>query len=72
MNTKAIPMTRLNRLTVAQLTDKNIQWPYQPIGGLENNIVHIGLGAFHRGHQALYTQEAVTHSKETSWGNHCS
>ena len=31
-------------------------------------IVHLGLGAFHRAHQAVYTQLALAASEETSWG----
>jgi fructuronate reductase len=31
-------------------------------------IVHLGLGAFHRAHQAVYTQQAMAVSGETSWG----
>lgn len=35
---------------------------------LTTGIVHIGLGAFHRAHQALYTHEAVAASGEYHWG----
>jgi fructuronate reductase len=30
--------------------------------------VHLGLGAFHRAHQAVYTADAIRHSGETRWG----
>ncbi|MEN3318245.1 MAG: fructuronate reductase [Mycobacterium sp.] len=30
--------------------------------------VHLGLGAFHRAHQAIYTEDAIRHSGETHWG----
>src|SRR5207249_1894331 len=30
--------------------------------------VHLGLGAFHRAHQAVYTEDAIRHSGETLWG----
>lgn len=30
--------------------------------------VHLGLGAFHRAHQAVYTEDAIRHSGETRWG----
>ncbi len=30
--------------------------------------VHLGLGAFHRAHQAVYTEDAIRHSGETHWG----
>ncbi len=31
-------------------------------------IVHLGVGAFHRAHQAVYTQGAMAASGETRWG----
>lgn len=31
-------------------------------------IVHIGLGAFHRAHQAVYTEDAMRASGDRSWG----
>jgi fructuronate reductase len=30
--------------------------------------VHLGLGAFHRAHQCVYTADAIAHSGETNWG----
>jgi fructuronate reductase len=30
--------------------------------------VHLGLGAFHRAHQAVYTEDAISHTGETHWG----
>ncbi|MBO9495896.1 mannitol dehydrogenase family protein [Thalassotalea sp. G20_0] len=35
---------------------------------LSAGIVHIGLGAFHRAHQALYTHEAISATGEFHWG----
>lgn len=29
--------------------------------------VHLGLGAFHRAHQAIYTEDAMRHTGETHW-----
>ena len=31
-------------------------------------IVHFGLGAFHRAHQAIYTEDAAAAAEETHWG----
>jgi fructuronate reductase len=31
-------------------------------------IVHLGLGAFHRAHQAVYTEDAMSASGTTQWG----
>ncbi|HEV7420878.1 MAG TPA: mannitol dehydrogenase family protein [Mycobacterium sp.] len=30
--------------------------------------VHLGLGAFHRAHQAVYTEDAIRHTGDTRWG----
>ncbi len=38
-------------------------WSQQSIG-----IVHFGIGAFHRAHQALYTQEAFASTGDDRWG----
>lgn len=35
---------------------------------LSTGIVHIGLGAFHRAHQALYTHETIAATGEFHWG----
>lgn len=35
---------------------------------ISSGIVHIGLGAFHRAHQALYTHETIAATGEYHWG----
>lgn len=35
---------------------------------LEVGIVHLGLGAFHRAHQAVHTEDAAAATGETRWG----
>ncbi len=35
--------------------------------GLSVGIVHLGLGAFHRAHQAAYTEAAMVASGDTDW-----
>lgn len=37
-------------------------------GKVSVGIVHLGLGAFHRAHQAVFTEEAAVLSGETRWG----
>jgi fructuronate reductase len=32
--------------------------------------VHLGVGAFHRAHQAIYTEDAMAAAGETTWGIH--
>ena len=35
---------------------------------LETGIVHLGVGAFHRAHQAVYTEDAAAATGESGWG----
>ena len=37
-------------------------------GALSIGVVHLGLGAFHRAHQAVYTEVAAERSGEHGWG----
>ncbi|MBP3042674.1 mannitol dehydrogenase family protein [Arthrobacter jiangjiafuii] len=36
--------------------------------GLEIGVVHFGLGAFHRAHQAVFTEDASSLTGDTGWG----
>ncbi|WP_035691822.1 mannitol dehydrogenase family protein [Azospirillum halopraeferens] len=49
---------RLNARTLGTLPD-GVRRPRYDRAGLETGIVHIGLGAFHRAHQAVYTEDAL-------------
>ncbi|MFC7404241.1 mannitol dehydrogenase family protein [Georgenia alba] len=33
-------------------------------------LVHLGIGAFHRAHQAVHTEDAMAAAEETTWGIH--
>jgi len=55
----------LNRLTVSRLPAE--QRPLTDPADLRPRIVHFGLGAFHRAHQAVYTERAAALSGE-DWG----
>ena len=57
-------MTRLGRDNIEQLRVR----PELDPGDLSEGIVHIGLGAFHRAHQAVYTQDAILRAGDRSWG----
>ncbi len=61
---RGVPRLRLDRLDrVAS------EWrPSPDPRALSVGIVHLGPGAFHRAHQAVYTQQAMAVSGETSWG----
>ena len=44
-----------------------VQRPRYDVGSLKCGIVHLGLGAFHRSHQAVFTEDAIIHSGG-DWG----
>ena len=58
-------MTPLNRRTLAQLAAGAVR-PAYDIGALSTGIVHLGLGNFHRAHQAVYTDDVLRH--DPRWG----
>ena len=39
-----------------------------PVAPTAVGIVHLGIGAFHRAHQAVYTERAAIATGDTSWG----
>ena len=53
-------MDRLDLSTVDHLP-ADIARPAYAIRDLGIGIVHLGIGAFHRAHQAIYTDDALTH-----------
>jgi fructuronate reductase len=59
----------MNRLHPSHLGELNatVQTPSYDRVRLRPGIVHLGLGAFHRAHQAVYTDEAIAHSGG-NWG----
>ncbi len=50
-------MQRLSAATLSQLPG-HVRRPAYDRNALEDQVVHIGVGAFHRGHQAIYTEIA--------------
>ena len=59
-------MERLGAATMGRLPP-GVQWPGYDRGALATGIVHLGVGAFHRAHQAVYT-EAVLEAGDLRWG----
>ncbi|HTC50721.1 MAG TPA: mannitol dehydrogenase family protein [Steroidobacteraceae bacterium] len=59
------PPTRLSRATLQQLPQQVRRPDYPP--GQRCGIVHLGLGAFHRAHQAVYTDDAMA-AGARDWG----
>ncbi len=59
-------MPRLSCATLARLPGSVRRPAYDP-AGLETGIVHLGAGAFHRAHQAVYTDDALA-AGDRRWG----
>ena len=59
-------MKRLSPATLAQLPGSVRRPAYDPVD-LETGIVHLGVGAFHRAHQAVYTDD-VLGAGDRRWG----
>ena len=57
---------RLCEKTISQLPS-NVQKPGYDRSKVTGSIVHLGIGAFHRAHQAMFT-DAVLASGDLSWG----
>ena len=62
-------MTTLHRLSDATLAalPAGVRHPGYNRTALATGIVHLGLGAFHRAHQAVYTDAAIA-AGDTRWG----
>ncbi|MCL4104471.1 UNVERIFIED_CONTAM: hypothetical protein GTU68_047433 [Idotea baltica] len=59
-------MNRLRSSTLDQVND-TVTLPAYNRDNLQSGIVHLGLGAFHRAHQAAYTEQAIANSGG-NWG----
>jgi fructuronate reductase len=59
-------VTRLALATASALPPDVARPGFDP-ATLETGIVHLGIGAFHRGHMAAYTQDALT-QRPGDWG----
>lgn len=59
----------INRLSEATLRSlpPGVDVPRYDRAGMKPGIVHLGVGAFHRAHQAAYVDDCLT-SGETDWG----
>ncbi len=58
-------MTRLSQATLERVD--GVRTPKFDRASLQSGTLHIGLGAFHRAHQALYTESALTDG-DLRWG----
>jgi len=60
-----VPISRLSRATLSKVPAELT--PSFDLAGLRPRIVHLGIGAFHRAHQAAFTQAAVANAGG-EWG----
>jgi mannitol 2-dehydrogenase len=58
---------KLNNATTAQLGE-HIAHPTYPRQALRQGIVHIGVGGFHRAHEAVYTERLLRQTQDQDWG----
>jgi fructuronate reductase len=58
-------VTRLSLATLASLPASVVRPAYDP-SGIPVGIVHLGLGAFHRAHQAVFTDDVL--ARDPRWG----
>ena len=66
------PITITDRLSLANLAATAerpaVSGPAMDPRALSTGIVHFGVGAFHRAHQAVYTEDAAAAAGDTRWG----
>jgi fructuronate reductase len=62
-------VNRLNIETVERLAESPVlSLPARRSARSTVGVVHLGIGAFHRAHQAVYTEDAALATEETGWG----
>ena len=58
---------KLNTANLSTL-DPKIQVPRYDRQKVGQSIMHVGVGGFHRAHQALYTDDLLNQGEDSSWG----
>ena len=62
-------MTRLDPTALGGLTESPaLSLPARHTAASTVGLVHLGIGAFHRAHQAVYTEDAALATGELGWG----
>jgi fructuronate reductase len=62
-------VTRLDPTALDHLTESAVlSVPARHTTGSAVGVVHLGIGAFHRAHQAVYTEDAALATGELGWG----
>ncbi len=67
MNPSPNPPTQLNQNTLPDL-DPSIRRPRYNRAELQQHTVHLGVGGFHRAHQAVYLDDLLAMPHTTRWG----
>lgn len=66
-NIKTESVIKLNQANLSNLRD-SVRVPQYDRRSITNGIVHIGVGGFHRAHQALYLDEYFHQNPGSEWG----
>jgi fructuronate reductase len=66
--TGARPMTRLGKAALPSLP-ADVARPHYDLDAVQVGVVHLGVGAFHRAHQAVYLDDRLA-AGETGWAIH--
>ncbi|WP_182112208.1 MULTISPECIES: mannitol dehydrogenase family protein [unclassified Actinotalea] len=60
---------RLSKATLASVAGRpDVRGPAVDPGAATVGVVHLGVGAFHRAHQAVFTEDAAAAAGEDRWG----
>ncbi len=62
-----VTTVKLNNKTLNQLPD-TVTTPGYSRTDLQHGIIHIGVGGFHRAHQAVYTEHLLQQGQNQQWG----
>lgn len=66
-NTKAESAIKLNEASLSRLAN-HVRVPQYDRHHITNGIIHIGVGGFHRAHQALYLDQYFHQNPNSDWG----
>lgn len=63
-----MPIARLSPATLPERWPDHVQGPAVDPRATTVGIVHLGVGAFHRSHQAVFTEDSAAAAEESGWG----
>lgn len=66
--TVSVPRLSLRTLDAHQSYGPGVEGPAADPRSTTIGIVHLGVGAFHRAHQAVFTEDAAAATGDSSWG----